>query len=180
MSWQKFITLFSRASVHGVIFSKVTTNPLMRVTSMWTLVATLIWSVPPHMLMPCRSGTPVYKLQVKTKSKTCDRVLPCTLLFRTLPPCRDELWRRHVFCSSRPRHLARQAPTLPCAPRPRTSPLCHSRLWCCHVSYGPEPHLLAVEGFSATACPIVPYHTSLPRWAPARLRVSLPSVSYKP
>jgi hypothetical protein len=56
------------------------------------------------MSVPCRPGTPAYKLQAKTRSRACTHVLPRALRHLTLPPSQGALRGCHV--SSGPRsHL---------------------------------------------------------------------------
>jgi hypothetical protein len=54
--------------------------------------------------VPCRSGTPAYRLQVKTRSRACIHTLSCVLQLRTSPPYRCGLWCYHMSCNSG-RHL---------------------------------------------------------------------------
>jgi hypothetical protein len=44
-----------------------------------------------YMLVPCRPGTPTYKLQVKTGSEVCTHALPRALQYWTLPPSQGGL-----------------------------------------------------------------------------------------
>jgi hypothetical protein len=41
--------------------------------------------------VPCRPGTPVYNLQVKTRDRTCTHALLCVPQLWTKPPCLDRL-----------------------------------------------------------------------------------------
>jgi hypothetical protein len=85
--------------------------------------------------VPCRSGTPAHRLQVRTRSRVCFHPLPHTLWLRTLPPCQGGLRACHVSLGPGPRlptevsyeatmcpsaldlaSLWRWAPVLPCVP----------------------------------------------------------------
>jgi hypothetical protein len=52
--------------------------------------------------VPCRTGTPAYKLQVKTRDRVCIYALPCVLKHRTRPPRLGGHWRCHVSHDSEP------------------------------------------------------------------------------
>jgi hypothetical protein len=52
--------------------------------------------------IPCRPGTPTYKLQIKTKSGACIHVPPCAIRYWTLPPCQGGLWCCRMSCGSGP------------------------------------------------------------------------------
>jgi hypothetical protein len=98
------------------------------------------------LLVPCRPGTPAYKIQVKTRSRVC-------------------ITRCHVPCSSRPRlliqvgsdnstcpvapdlaFLPRWALVLPRVPWPQASPPCKVELQRYHVFLSFGPHLPAEVG----------------------------------
>jgi hypothetical protein len=118
--------------------------------------------------VPCRPDTPAYKLQIKTRSRSCIHAMSCVLQLRTLPPCRDGLRCCHVSYSSEP-HLpvemgsgAITCPTtLDLASRPRwdmvppcvlwlqTTPPYRGELRRCHMSHGIGPHLPEGEGSGA-------------------------------
>jgi hypothetical protein len=53
--------------------------------------------------IPCRPGTPAYKLQVKTKSETCNHASPRIPQHWVLPPMRGGLRGGHVSSGSRAR-----------------------------------------------------------------------------
>jgi hypothetical protein len=52
--------------------------------------------------VPCKPGTPTYKLQIETESGACIHVSPCALQYRTLRLCRGGLWGYHVSHDTRP------------------------------------------------------------------------------
>jgi hypothetical protein len=57
--------------------------------------------------VPCRSGIPRYKLQVKIRSWACIHTLPSVLRHRTLPPSQGGLWGCHVSNGSGTHLLAK-------------------------------------------------------------------------
>jgi hypothetical protein len=126
--------------------------------------ASLLGSAPvlshaPRLLsVPCRPGTPAYKLQVKIRRRTCFCALSRALRLRILPPCQGRLWRCHVPHGSRPHLPAREgsrAATCRTAPNPASllgralmlphvsqlqTPSPYSRgLQCCYMSHGSGP-----------------------------------------
>jgi hypothetical protein len=81
--------------------------------------------IPPEgpLLVPYRPDTPVYRLEVKTRSRAYYHVLPHVPQRRTLPPCRGGLWCHHMSCGSRPHHPVEDgsgATMCPAAPDPTT------------------------------------------------------------
>jgi hypothetical protein len=134
--------------------------------------------------VPCRPGTPAYKIQVKTSSRTCIYMLSCVIWLRTSPLCWDDLQHCHVSYSSGPRLTAEvgsgtamcpvapdltsrlmQAPSLLCVLWLRTSPPNQGGLRRCHVSYDSGPHLPARASSGAVICPMAPGLDSRLRWA---------------
>jgi hypothetical protein len=86
--------------------------------------------------VPCRMGTPAYKLQVKTRDSACIYALPCVLKHRTKPPRLGGLWRCHVSRDSEPHPSAWEgsdATTCPMtpnlAPPRRWAPVNQCVLW---------------------------------------------------
>jgi hypothetical protein len=122
-------------------------------------------------LVPYKSGTPAYRIQVKARSKACIHALSCVLQLRTSPPCRCGFRCCHVSYSPGP-HLPTEvgsgaatwsmaldlaslpswALVLPCVPWPWTSPPCRGRLWRCHVTYGSGSRLPTEGGSGAVMC----------------------------
>jgi hypothetical protein len=130
--------------------------------------------------VPCRPGTPAYKLQVKA----CIHTLSCTLQLWTSPPGWGGLRRCHVSSGSGPRLLVevsfsaaicpaapnlaswlRWALALPCVLWLRTSPLGTGGLQHCHVSSGSRPRLPVDVGSDAVTCPAALDLASWLRWA---------------
>jgi hypothetical protein len=119
-----------------------------------------------------RSGTPTYRLEVKTRRMTCRHTLPCILWLRTSPLCQEELRRCHVSCDSEPyppikessgattchaapdlSSLPRRASVLPRDMWLRTSPSCQGGLRRYHMSRGSRPGLPTGKGSGAGTCP---------------------------
>jgi hypothetical protein len=102
-----------------------------------------------YLSVPCRPGTPAYRLESKTRKTYCH--MPY-ITGSCLPA-----WEGSgaATCSTAPDHasLLGRAPTLPRAPRLRILPLCSGGLWCCHVSYGSGSYLPTREGSGAATCP---------------------------
>jgi hypothetical protein len=103
--------------------------------------------------VPCGPGTPVYRLQAKTKGMTHAHVLPCVTAASEPTSC---LGRTMPL----PRVLGLQTPTLHMG-----------GLWCYHVSWGSGPRLIVQEGSGAAMCPLTPDPASPPRRTPALTRV---------
>jgi hypothetical protein len=120
--------------------------------------APVLSHVPRLLSVPCRPGTPAYKLQVKIRRRACFRALSRALRLQILPPCQGRLWRCHVPHGSRPHLPAREgsrAATCRTAPNPASllgralmlphvsqlqTPSPYSRgLQCCYMSHGSEP-----------------------------------------
>jgi hypothetical protein len=110
--------------------------------------------------VPCRLGTPAYRLQDKTRNMACIHALSHAVQLWTLPPYKDRLRRCHMPYGSGPRFPAevdsgaatcpsaldhasrpRWAPVLPRAPQVRTSLPCWEGLWHLRVSYDSGPRL---------------------------------------
>jgi hypothetical protein len=81
----------------------------------------------------CRSSTPAYRLQHKTRSRAYIYTLPPALQLWTLSSCRGGLRCRHVPLGSEPRFPAREGSgTVTCLTAPNSaSP--RGELQCCHV-----------------------------------------------
>jgi hypothetical protein len=93
--------------------------------------------------VPCRPGTPTYKLQVKTKCKACLHTSPRALQHQTLPRCQGGLRCFHVSRGTGPCLPAREgssAAMYTAAPGPASLP---GGLWHYHASYGFGPCLPA-------------------------------------
>jgi hypothetical protein len=99
--------------------------------------------------IPCRLGTPTYKLQVKTESRACIHAPPRALRYQTLPSCQGGLRGCHVSSGSGPCLPAGEgsgAAACHMAPDPASLPgglrRCHtssSSLWATRLKHKEKP-----------------------------------------
>jgi hypothetical protein len=102
--------------------------------------------------VPCRPGTPAYKLQAKTRRRASNHTIPCALRLQTLPPCPGSGVATSPTVPD-PASLLGRAPVLPRVTQLRTLPPYSGGLRCCHVPHGSGPCLPAREGSYAVTCP---------------------------
>jgi hypothetical protein len=86
--------------------------------------------------VPYRSGTPTYKLQIKTRSRTCTHAVPCALQHQVQPPSQGGLWGYQVSSASNPTSLIGSAPAPSHVSWVQTLPPCRGGLRCtaCHTA----------------------------------------------
>jgi hypothetical protein len=102
--------------------------------------------------VPYRLGTLTYKLQVKTRGRTCIPAPSRILQHRTKPPCLGEL--RHCRVSNGSGLHLPICEISDAATHPAASYITGCGLQCHRVSHGSEPHLSAREGSNADMHPM--------------------------
>jgi hypothetical protein len=133
--------------------------------------------------VPCRPGTPAYRLESKTRKTYCH--MPYSA--RSCLPAREGSSAAMCPTALGPASLLRRAPTLPHVPRLWILPPCLGRLRryhvfhgsgsCllargrCHVSHSSRSCLPVREGSDAVTCPTTPDPASLLERAPTLPRV---------
>jgi hypothetical protein len=105
------------------------------------------------LLVPCRSGTPTYKVRVKIGSGVCTHEPPCALQYQTLPPSQGGLRSCHISNGSGSR--------LPYRKGSNTATCIMDLdllggLRSCHVSSGYGSRLSDKKGSSAAMCVVAP------------------------
>jgi hypothetical protein len=114
--------------------------------------------------VPCRPGTPVYKLQSKIRSKMYCHI---PYSYGSHLPTREGFGATTCFMASDHASLHGRAPTLSRVPWLWTLPPCSGGLRCCHVPHGSGPWLPTREGSGASTCLVALDPASLLRRAPA-------------
>jgi hypothetical protein len=104
------------------------------------------------LLVPYKPGTPAYRLQIKTRSRTCIHALPCVLQLRTSPPA--DVGSGATTCPAAPNltSVSRWALALPHVLYLRASPPSQGGLRHCYVSHGSGSRLPTRVGSGAASC----------------------------
>jgi hypothetical protein len=104
--------------------------------------------------VPCRPGTPAYKLYVKMKGKTCARTHPRVHDIGLCHPTRA------AQVPPAPTAWLGAAQVPPCVPWPQLLSPGSGQLRCCHASRGASSRLLAQGSSRAATCPVALAPTS--------------------